>query len=195
MLKKIFVKGLATLVPVVVTFALCIWVFKSLEAFFGFWLMKYLPPDVYFPGMGILVGVVFVFFVGVMMHAWFVNKIHGFGQRLLRKIPLIKTVYNAMSDVMSFMEEKNTGDKRAVIVELPYGRALGFVTADSAADLPEGLLKTDEVLVYVPLSYQIGGLTFAVPRSKITPIKWSAEKTMSFVLTAGLAGKNHEEGK
>lgn len=192
MLKKIFIKGLAALLPVVVTFAVCIWVLRSLESFFGYWLTKILPSGTYFTGLGILVGIVLVFIVGILMHAWIINKLYEFGQRALRKIPLIKTIYNAISDVMGFLEDKGSSDKRAVIVELPHGRALGFVTADINGPVPKGLLKEDEYLVYVPLSYQIGGHTFSIAKDKVHPIDWTAEKTMSFVLTAGLAGKREE---
>jgi uncharacterized membrane protein len=192
MLKKIFIRGLIAVLPVALTAVLCIWIFRSLEDFFGFWLRQILPPGTYFKGLGILVGISLIFFIGILIQAWMVDKIYHYFEKLLQKIPFIKTIYNAFSDVMQFFDQPTTA-RRAVIVELPYGRVIGFITADNADLLPPGLLKPDEVLIYIPLSYQVGGITIAWPRAQTQAFDWPADKAMSFVLTAGLAGKAHKK--
>lgn len=50
---------------------------------------------------------------------------------------------------------------------------------------------TDQVAVYLPLSYQIGGYTLLVPRSAVKPVDMSLEDAMRFTLTAGLSSKIH----
>ena len=64
---------------------------------------------------------------------------------------------------------------------------IGFVTRDSIKDLPFGQPDSQEVLVYIPLSYQIGGFMIAMPPSKFKVLDWPMDSAMSFVLTAGMA--------
>lgn len=51
----------------------------------------------------------------------------------------------------------------------------------------------DRVVVYLPMSYQMGGYMAIVPANKIRPIDMSTEEAMPFVLTAGLSTPPAEE--
>jgi uncharacterized membrane protein len=48
------------------------------------------------------------------------------------------------------------------------------------------------LLVYLPMSYMIGGYTMLVPREKTRPCQMSMEEAMRFALTAGITGKNED---
>jgi uncharacterized membrane protein len=43
------------------------------------------------------------------------------------------------------------------------------------------------ILVYMPMSYQVGGYTALVPRASVQPVDMSFEEAMRFTLTAGLS--------
>ncbi len=53
-------------------------------------------------------------------------------------------------------------------------------------DLPPGLGGEEDVAVYVPYSYQIGGFTLIVARKQIQPLDMRLEDAMRFVVTAGV---------
>lgn len=67
---------------------------------------------------------------------------------------------------------------------------VGFITQQHSEQLPQGLNIEGSVLVYLPLSYMIGGYTILVPQRNITPLDMSMEEAMRFTLTAGIAGDN-----
>ncbi|WP_236860757.1 hypothetical protein [Candidatus Reidiella endopervernicosa] len=46
------------------------------------------------------------------------------------------------------------------------------------------------VLVYLPMSYMVGGYTVLVPKDELRPLQMSRDEAMRFVLTAGITGKN-----
>ena len=76
---------------------------------------------------------------------------------------------------------------KVVSLDLPGNmRVLGFITRADFSDAPAGIARTDEVAVYLPMSYQIGGYTVFVPKSACTPVEMSREEAMKFILTAGL---------
>ena len=48
--------------------------------------------------------------------------------------------------------------------------------------------------VYVPISYQLGGYTIYLPRSRLTPINMSVEDALRFAITAGMSGEKKSNG-
>ena len=54
--------------------------------------------------------------------------------------------------------------------------------------MPAGLNQKDSLLVYIPMSYGIGGFAVLVPRKATKPLKMSMEEAMRFTLTAGVTG-------
>jgi uncharacterized membrane protein len=103
-------------------------------------------------------------------------------------LPIIVTVYSSMRDLMSYFrdnDQKKATDQVAM-VSLGDGRTrlLGMVTRSDLAKLPDGIGSEDEVAVYLPMSYQVGGFTVVVPRSRIEPVDVSFEEGMRLAVTA-----------
>jgi len=189
MFKKTFWNGLKIFVPVVVTVAIVVWAFSTLETFFGHLLKLVLPPQYYFKGLGILIGVAVIYLIGLLLNAWIIRKLYAMAEKVVQRIPLIKTVYNAIQDLMSYFDKGDkSAQQQAVLVDISIGKVMGFITCDTLANLPL-LASEDEVLVYIPLSYQIGGLSVMIAKNAITPLNWPANQAMSFILTAGMTGK------
>ena len=194
-LGRIFLTGVLTVLPVLATAYLLIWLFTTAESFLGKPLRWLIPDGYYRGGMGLLVGIVVIFVVGVLMRAYIVRRVFSFSERILLEIPLIKTIYAALRDFFGMFAGQ--GDQQAlqvVTVTLPGSdmRLMGFVTRDDFSDVPEGIAGQGEVAVYLPMSYQVGGYTVFMPRSQLSPIRMPREQAMRFVLTAGLKSKSNE---
>jgi uncharacterized membrane protein len=184
---RIFITGLLTVLPVVITIYFTVWLLGVLERFFGKQVMFLIPDEWYRTGMGLVVAVVFVFLVGVLMHAILFRRLFGWAEKLLLGVPLVRSVYAAMRDLLGLFAEHKEPSLQVVSLALPGNlRVLGFVTRADFADAPAGLARTDEVAVYLPMSYQVGGYTVFVPKSACTAIDMSREDAMKFILTAGL---------
>ena len=188
-LSKTLLTGFITLLPVVLTIYLLYWLAVSSEDLMGNVLHYLLPDSFYFPGMGMLVGLIGVFFVGLMMNAYLVRKLFSFGEELLYRLPLIKSVYRAFRDFFDFFSPNKEGLGQVVAVSLNGMELVGFVTQDDPQRLPPSFRERDCVLVYLPMSYMVGGYTLLVPRSDLRPLQMSRDEAMRFVLTAGITGK------
>jgi uncharacterized membrane protein len=186
-LGRIFVTGLLTVLPVIATIYFTVWLLRVMEHFFGAQLMLLIPDEWYRTGMGLVVAIVFVFLVGLLMHAILFQRLFGWAERLLLEIPLVRSVYSAMRDLLGLFAEHKEPSLQVVSLDLPGNlRVLGFVTRADFSDAPQGIAAPDEVAVYLPMSYQIGGYTVFVPKTAITPVDMSREEAMKFILTAGL---------
>ncbi|MCP5492783.1 MAG: DUF502 domain-containing protein [Chlamydiales bacterium] len=186
---SIFLRGLVTIAPIALTIALVVWLGTFLEDTFRIPYLELFGPKYYFPGLGILTAVVVIFFIGVVVNTYLVQKFNQWTDKLFSRIPLVKTLYGAICDLMSFFKGGKEKKEKVVAFEWQGMRFVGLVTRESFDDLPEGIGKTGEVAVFIPLSYQIGGVTMMISRDKITPIKMSVEDAMRFVVTAGAPGK------
>jgi uncharacterized membrane protein len=184
---RIFATGLLTLLPIIVTLYFTVWFLTVLERFFGKQVMFLIPDEWYRTGMGLVVAIVVVFLVGILMHAIFFRRFFGWAEKLVLEIPLVRSVYSAMRDLIGLFAENKEPALQVVSLALPGNmRLLGFVTRADFSDAPPGIARADEVAVYLPMSYQVGGYTVLVPRSACTPVDMSREEALKFILTAGL---------
>ena len=182
--------GFITLLPVVLTIYLLVWLAISSEQVMGGALQWLLPELIYFPGLGMIVGLLLVFLVGLLMRAIFVRQLFAFGEEVLYHLPLVKTVYRVMRDLFDFFSPKKEGFGQVVIVNFNGMEMIGFITQEDTGRLPEEFQNPDSALVYLPMSYMVGGFTLMVPRRDIKPSQMSMDEAMRFVLTAGITGKN-----
>lgn len=186
-LGRIFVTGLLTLLPILVTVYFVAWALTFLERFFGRQVLMILPDAWYYTGMGLAVAILIIFAVGLLMHGYLFRKIFALLEQVFTGIPLVRSVYTALRDLIGLFAEKKDPALAVVMVSFPQGvRLLGFVTREDCRDAPQGIACDDEVAVYLPMSYQVGGFTVFVKRDWLTPVAMSREEAMKFALTAGL---------
>lgn len=188
---KIMVQGLVAMLPAVLTLYILYWLVWSAETFLGALFKLLLPEGWYLPGMGLLAGVAATFIFGLALKAFLMQKIFGFAEAALNRIPLVKTLYGSVKDFISFFATKKEREfNQVVTVDLEFGgtpmRLIGFVTRTDFKGLPAGIGEAGEVAVYLPLSYQIGGYTVVVPRKAVRAVNITTHRAMGFVLTGGM---------
>jgi uncharacterized membrane protein len=188
--------GLVTVLPVALTFYLLYWLAVSAEAVLGDIIRLVLPKNLYWPGLGLIAGLVALFVVGLLMHTYAVQRMFVKGEQLFYHMPLIKSVYRAIRDFLEyFSSTKKKEFKQVVAVSIGDTgmQVIGFVTQARPERLPEGLGEEDKILVYLPLSYMIGGYAVLMPRSAVRPLDMNLEEAMRFTLTAGVAGTTSQK--
>lgn len=190
-LGRIMLQGLVAMLPALLTLYVLYWLLWSAETFLGAVIKLLLPHGWYIPGMGLLAGVAATFLFGLALNAFLIQKVIGLTEAAVNRIPLVKTLYGSVKDFIGFFaSRKEQHFNQVVTVELSFGetpmRLLGFVTRTDFEGLPEGIGHKEEIAVYLPLSYQIGGYTVIVPRRSVSPVDITTHRAMGFVLTAGL---------
>jgi uncharacterized membrane protein len=140
--------------------------------------------------MGLVTGFLILFLVGLAVNAFIVRRVLGLGEDLLLRVPVVKTVYSAIRDMTRLVNtEKKKGDlDRVVTIDAGFGKLIGFVTQEHANTLGIGG-GNDLVAVYLPMSYQIGGYTIYISRSRLTETELTVEQAMRIVLTGGVRGR------
>lgn len=191
-LTRIFLTGLAAILPIIITLALIWWLGITAEQLLGGLLRGILPDLLYFPGLGLLVTLGIIFGIGVLLRAYLVRGLFAWIEGLMERIPVVKTIHGVVRDMMNLVSgdlEKQFGD--AVLVTLPGTdyRLVGFVTREDFAGLPDDLGSEGTLAVYLPMSFQLGGYTLMLPREQVKPLNLPLEDAMRFTLTAGVSAK------
>lgn len=191
-LSNILLKGLAAVLPVGVTIYLVYWFSVSLERVLQPVITSVIPEKFYWPGMGVVAGLVLLFFIGLVVNAWLVRNVFQVGENLIERIPLIKSIYSTLRDFVEYFSttERRKNLKKVVLLTINDMHLIGFITAEKVNDIPQFKESDDIVAVYFPMSYQIGGYTLYLPRAQLEPLDISIEDAMRRVLTAGLSKSN-----
>ena len=172
-LGKLFLKGLAVVIPITLTLAILWWMAAGAERLMGSILKFVMPGGWYIPGMGLAAGLALVVLIGLLSHVIIFQKIFHLGDAIFHRLPLVKTIYNAIKDFIGYLNpDKDSGMNKVVMVQLPGQtfQLIGFVTREQFDDLPFSPIAEDPVAVYMPMSYQIGGYTLFLPRNCLTPV-------------------------
>lgn len=195
---RIMLEGLAVVLPVAVTVYLTWWLLTASETALLELLRNLFPgpgdPPYYFPGMGILAALALIFIIGLLAQAYLFKALVKLMDYVLARIPLLRSIYGGLKDVADMLANQDQKKKlnSVVIVTLNEDtRLLGMITRDDLSDLPEGMddRKGDGVAVYLPMSYQVGGFTLFLPRSKVQPIDIPVDEALRFALTAGMSAQ------
>jgi len=190
-ISKTLLTGFITILPVVLTIYLLYWLAVSAESVLGKMIRLMLPDHLYWPGMGVIAGLVVVFAVGLLMHAYVVQRLFARGEQVLYHLPLIKTIYRSIRDFFEYFSPAREKEFEQVVA-VSFGdtgmQVIGFVTQALPENMPENFREKDSILVYLPLSYMIGGYAVLVPRSAVRSLDMNMEEAMRFTLTAGVTG-------
>jgi uncharacterized membrane protein len=194
-LGKLFLKGLAVVIPAVLTVAILWWMAKGAEQILGGMMLRVLPQGWYIPGMGVVSGVAITILIGLLTHVILFQKLFAFGDEILNRLPLVKTIYSAIKDFIGYFSPGSSqAMSKVVLVKIPGQEfeQLGFVTREDFSRLPLELTVNEPIAVYLPMSYQIGGYTLFLPRSSVTAVDMSFEEGMKLVLTGAVSRKNDD---
>ncbi|MEZ5525767.1 MAG: DUF502 domain-containing protein [Pseudomonadales bacterium] len=193
-ISQLFLQGLVAILPIAITLSILFWLGSVAESSLGPLIRWLLPDNWYWPGMGVLVGLAFIFVVGLLMNAYLFRKLGSIAEKLVERIPLVKTIYSSVRDIARFASPKGHESelKKAVMVNLDKDvRLICFITN---SNLP---FKSDLVAVYLPMSYQVGGFTLLLPESRIEVLDMSVQEAMRLAFTAAITatGENGADTK
>jgi uncharacterized membrane protein len=208
-INSIFLKGLLTLLPIVITIYLLIWVVRSLEVTFGealttlMALTTPMPDDFYIPGLGLMLAILAILLTGVLVENYLAGSFFKRFEAFLKRAPVIRTIYSPLKDLTDLFSRNQGPDssQKVVFVRVtPEIELLGLVMRDRFDDLHMNGSKTsastasttgleEKIAVFVPFSYGFGGYTLLVDRTKVRDAGLSAERALQLAITGWARGR------
>ena len=175
-----FLKGLLITLPVYATYKIIRSLLESID--------QVLVLET--PGSGFVIVIAVITVLGMIGSSFITRPIFELLDEVLNKIPLVKTIYGAVKDLIeAFVGEKNKFSK-PVIVELSEGVFKpGFITQD---DFEDNSMK-DLIAVYLPHSYAFSGNLYLVKKNKLQVYDGSSSAFMKLIVSGGVSDLNQPE--
>jgi uncharacterized membrane protein len=187
-LKKSFVTGIFVTVPLVVSVALFLWFFEKADDLFSPVIdgivRAIVPGMTHIPGTGILSGIVIILLVGFLARNVAGRRILDALDRVIHRIPLLRTVYSTIKQLTNAFSPENTRSfKEVLLVEYPRegSFALGFRTMT----VEEGERRL--AVVYVPTNNLYLGEVLFLPEEKVVRLSMTVEQAVRLLVSGGTA--------
>jgi uncharacterized membrane protein len=184
-LRRSFIAGFFVTVPLVISIAAFVWIFRLIDGFVGPFYAARLKWDV--PGLGILTTALFVLLVGALATNVIGKRLLQRAEGWLLRVPVFRTIYAPVKQlVVAFSPDNEYGFKRVVMVEdAARGFVLGFLTKEFTVD--RGASVDMLVAVYVPTNHLYLGDVIIYPRERVSYPDITVEQGIRIFLTGGMA--------
>ncbi len=190
-LKKKFITGLFVLITLLVTiyiiYLVISFVDTIIEPIIRNVTLHLAGREIYIPGAGLFLFVVFVYVTGVFASNYIGNRFLLYGEKILRKIPFVKGIYSSVKDMTdSFSSEKKRSFQEVVLAEFPSrGRyAVGFVTNRMKNQSEEKCCS-----VFIPTTPNpTSGFLIIFPERQLIFLELPVDDALKYVISLGTAG-------
>ncbi len=205
-MKKYLIAGLLVWLPLAITVWVLSWLLGVLDGVFASLLsltQAVLPASLHgsieqlrhIPGLGVIVlGVAMLvtgIFVTNIFGQWWVRQ----WDRLMHKIPIVKSIYSSVKQVSDTLFSSNgNAFREAVLVQYPRQGSwtIAFVTGKPSGEVA-AMLPGEFVSVYVPTTPNpTSGFFLMMPRSDVVVLKMSVDEALKYVISMGVVGPDAE---
>jgi uncharacterized membrane protein len=203
--KQFFLRGLAALLPTLITLWLLVWAWNFLWDSLGKHLVdaiQWLWPESYLAthfqsdqfstrlfGVGLSVVLVYIvgFFVGNLIGRTFWRV----GETFVMKIPIVRAIYPAVKQVTDFVLVDRTQQFKSsrVVAIQPHEKgiwSIGLVTGEGLKPMDQATGQ-EMVMVFLPNSpAAFSGYVLVVPRSEVVELPLTVEEAMRLLVSGGV---------
>lgn len=197
-----FIAGVVVIAPI----GLTVWLITTLIEWIDSVVLPFVPerftPEQYIGinlhGVGVIIFLVFTIIVGWLAKGLFGRSLLGFGERLVDRMPVIRSVYNGLKQIAeTVFAQSETSFDRACLVEYPRKGlwALAFISTNAKGEIAEGLPEDDIVSVFLPTTPNpTSGFLLFLPRRDLILLDMKVEDAAKLVISAGLVYPNGRNG-
>ena len=193
-LKKVFIKGLTAIIPLVITVYVIVGLFHFADGILGRRINKFFYEYVGYeiPGLGIVITILVIFVLGAFIQLsrikffrWMETLFLG----IFFRIPLVNKIFPPIKRIVDFLffpSGKNF--KSAVLVEYPRKgiHSLGFVTNESPLLLEEKIGKK-LYNIFIPSSPSpLTGFTIIVQEKELVFLDIGVDEALKLIISGGL---------
>ena len=186
-LRNYFFAGAVVLIPIGITLYLSLFIIKVSTKI----LPKELNPNNYLnfeiPGIEILIAIFLITFIGWLSLSFLGKKIFELINRILKRIPILRTIYSAINQMTESLTKSDNKQKSVVLLEYPKKDvwAVGFATKENKGIINDKI-GNELVNVFVPTTPNpTSGFLLMVPKKNLIFLDISFEQASKFIVSAG----------
>ena len=186
-LRNNFFAGAVVLIPIGITLYLSLFIIKVSSNI----LPKELNPNNYLPfeipGIEIIIAIIIITFIGWLSLSFLGKKIFELINRILKRIPILRTIYSAINQMTESLTKSDNKQKSVVLLEYPKKDvwAVGFATKENKGIINDKI-GNELVNVFVPTTPNpTSGFLLMVPKKNLIFLDITFEQASKFIVSAG----------
>ncbi len=185
--RNYFIAGIVVLIPIGITLYLTLFIINISSRILPKEINPnhYLPYDI--PGLEILISIVIITFIGWLSLSFLGKKLIALFENLLKRIPILRTIYSAITQMTETFTKDDKNKNNVVLVEYPRkgSWAVGFATKDNSGEITNKT-KKKLVNVFIPTTPNpTSGFLLMFPKDEIIYLDLSFEEASRFIVSAG----------
>lgn len=203
-LRNYFITGLITLLPLVITIFILVWVFQKLNGLLTRLVPLFTPtliPSSLMAEAGGLISIgikilAFLIILGVItLFGFFTSRVVGrkildfLEKKVFFKIPLMSTIYRTVKEINDvFFSGKKYIFKRVVMLEYPRQGvySIGFVTAETPVENPTNNGSQTMLSIFIPTTPNpTSGFLVLIPEKDTIPLSIGIQKAFKLIISGG----------
>ncbi|MEW5967647.1 MAG: DUF502 domain-containing protein [Pseudomonadota bacterium] len=191
-MKRYFVTGLLIWVPLGIT----LWVLHLLIGTLD-QSLAFLPADwqpeawigMRVPGLGVVLTLLVIGLTGVFATNFFGQKIVDAWERLLIRIPVVKSIYGGVKQVSDTLLSGNGhAFRKVLLVRYPHPEAWSLAFQTNVPAEVMRALSDEHVAVFIPTTPSpVNGFYFYVKKSEAIELDVSVDRALKYIVSMGVA--------
>ena len=181
-IKRHLIAGLLAIVPIALTFWILRFLFRFLDSFTAP-VLKNIGIEI--PGLGIILTLLFIFLLGLFITNVLGRTIFNWGERILTKLPLVNTIYNAVKQITNAFSGKSMKNfKQVIFIQYPRKGlwTMCFVTNQSKNESGDEFYH-----VFVPTTPNpTSGVFIVIPQKDAVHPDISVEEGLKSIISGGI---------
>ena len=191
-LRKWFIAGLLVIVPLVITLGVLNWIIGTLDQTLAI-LPEAWQPDkllgMHIPGFGVILTLLILLVVGGIASNFIGRKLVGWGDALVRRIPVVRSIYSSVKQVSdTVFSDSGNAFRTAVLVQWPREGVwtVAFVTGTPSGEVA-AYLRDEYLSVFVPTTPNpTGGYFVMVRKSECIELDMSVDAALKYIVSMGV---------
>ena len=182
-----FIAGIVVLIPIGITLYLTLAIVKVSSKI----LPKEINPNNYLPynipGIEIIIALLLITLIGWLSLSFIGKKLLNIFDNILNKIPILRTIYSAFTQMLETFTKSEVNKKNVVLVEYPKKGtwAVGFATNKNTGEI-KNKIGQEVVNVFVPTTPNpTSGFLLMFPKEDVIYLDLTFEQASKFIVSAG----------
>ena len=186
-IRNYFITGVVVLIPIGITVYLTLFIVKISSKILPKELNPnhYLPYDI--PGVEIIISIFLITFIGWLSLSFLGRKFLKIFEDILQRIPILRTIYSAITQMIETFTKSKGNAKNVVLVEYPRkgSWAVGFATKENTTGISDKI-KQNLVNVFIPTTPNpTSGFLLMFPKEEVIYLDITFEQASKFIVSAG----------
>ncbi|KTD41267.1 DUF502 domain-containing protein [Legionella parisiensis] len=191
-LRSYLLAGLVVWLPILITIGVLRFIIDLLDNTVALIPKAYQPEQLighYIPGIGVILSLIILLVTGVIATNYLGQRLVGWGESVLSRIPLVRSIYKTVKQVINAVLSTNSeAFRKVVLIEYPrkglWTIAFQTGTANTAIS---NKTKDEMISVFIPTTPNpTSGFLIMLPRSDVIELDMSIDEALKFIISLGV---------